>query len=171
MPTAHNNKKETNISALPAKCDSPPTSREEPSDTKITASPQAPLNILIAEDNATNQVVFRALLETAGHTLTLVDNGLKAVEAITAANFDVILMDVRMPVMDGPTATAQIRQLPSPKGEIPIIAITADTQADSRRDFRFSGISDFITKPIDINELFAALRQAMPQPSDAGQTK
>lgn len=115
------------------------------------------LNILIAEDNATNQKVIEALLGYEGHKVTMVNNGAAALAAVQGTDFDAILMDIHMPVMDGVTATRSIRALGGWCGEIPIVALTANAMVGDRERYLEAGMTDHVTKPIDTDQLFAAL--------------
>ncbi len=115
------------------------------------------LRILVAEDNAVNQLVAQTMLTKAGHDVVVVENGREAVEAVQESKFDVVLMDVQMPEMDGPTATIKIRQLPKPVSEICIIALTANAMAGHREEYLSVGMDDYVTKPIDPRQLFAAM--------------
>jgi CheY-like chemotaxis protein/HPt (histidine-containing phosphotransfer) domain-containing protein len=113
------------------------------------ASPTAgPLHILVAEDNPTNRLVVTRMLERMGHTVLSVTNGAEAVEAVKATRFDVVLMDVMMPEMDGLAATRLIRQLPSPRGYIPIIGLTANAMRADEAASALAGMDRFATKPI-----------------------
>src|SRR6185295_15083627 len=86
-----------------------------------------PLRILVAEDSPVNQEVAAGLLRRRGHEVDVVDDGRAAVEAVRANTYDVVLMDLHMPVIDGIEATREIRRLPSPKGQVPIIALSASS--------------------------------------------
>ena len=92
----------------------------------------SPCRILVAEDNPVNQKVVRAFLETAGHELNIVNNGAEALAAVQSSRFDLILMDIQMPIMDGVTATKAIRALTGPQRNIPIIALTANAMAGDK---------------------------------------
>ncbi len=117
-----------------------------------------PLSILVAEDNRVNQLLVRTLLEKAGHGVTIVENGRLAVEALAGgAVFDIVLMDIQMPEMDGPTATRQIRALSGPAATTPIIALTANAMVGDRESYLAAGMQDYVTKPIDTPLLFAAI--------------
>ncbi len=105
--------------------------------------------ILLAEDNATNQTVAAALLRKAGHEVDSVTNGKEALEAVGRHAYDLVLMDVQMPVVDGLEATRAIRALGDGKGAVPIIAITANAMAGDREDCLRAGMSDYISKPFD----------------------
>ncbi len=84
------------------------------------------MKILVAEDNATNQLVARMMLENMGHRVDVADNGLAAVEALQTRTYDLVLMDVSMPVLDGIEATRRIRTMPGAASKVPIIAVTAN---------------------------------------------
>lgn len=127
---------------------------------------QAPLKVLLVEDNAINQRVAKQLLQKWGHTVTVAENGQIAVETHASESFDVILMDMQMPVMDGLSATQAIRERETHRGgtRTPIIAMTANAgQADQNRCLE-AGMDDFVPKPIDIPELFAVLGRVQRGP-------
>jgi CheY-like chemotaxis protein len=121
------------------------------------AAPNKSLRVLVAEDNPGMQQILRALLETDGHELTVVSNGRDAVAMAASQTFDVILMDIMMPVMDGPTAAQRIRELGGRAGGIPIIALTANALVGDRERYLAVGMTDYLSKPIDVAALFAAL--------------
>ncbi len=123
-----------------------------------TAAPVA-MRILLAEDNATNQYVITAYLRAAGHTVVTVTNGIAAIEAVREGGFDAVLMDVEMPEMDGLTATRAIRQLEGEIASIPIIALTANAMSGDREYCIEAGMSDYLSKPISVGELNAALQR------------
>ena len=106
-------------------------------------------HILVAEDNPINQKVVRAFLEPAGHTIEMVTNGAEALAAVQSKRFDLILMDVQMPLMDGVTATKAIRSLAGPQKDIPIIALTANAMSGDREKYLRQGMTDYVSKPID----------------------
>ncbi len=112
-----------------------------------------PLDILVAEDNPINQMIIGAILRRFGHRVTCVENGRLALEQASLRAFDVVLMDMQMPEMDGLAATRAIRNLPAPHGKVPIIALTADASSERRRFYDGAGLTDFLTKPIDRHAL------------------
>jgi len=122
----------------------------------------AALRILAAEDNAVNQLVLNTLLGQAGIEPRIVDNGAEALAAWEAEAWDVILMDVQMPVMDGPTATGEIRRRERETGRArtPIIALTANAMTHQLESYRAAGMESAVAKPIRVEELFAAIAQA-----------
>ena len=115
------------------------------------------ISVLLAEDNAINAVVAQALLEQLGCTVTHVDNGLKAAVKVEEETFDVIFMDIHMPVMDGVEATRRIRSLPSDVSQIPIIGLTAEAFKERHDAFKQDGMNDVVTKPITIEALKGSL--------------
>nr|WP_246347662.1 PAS domain-containing protein [Brevundimonas variabilis] len=115
------------------------------------------LRLLVAEDNLTNQRVIAALLDSFGHSFTIVPDGEQAVAAVSSGDFDAILMDIQMPVMDGPTATRHIRALGGRASMLPIIALTANAMPGQRAEYLAAGMTDYVAKPIDLRALHAAL--------------
>lgn len=107
------------------------------------------LSILLAEDNQINRTVISTVLKRMGHGVDEATNGAEAVEKAKHNEYDLILMDMQMPEMDGCEATIQIRQEKGPIGQTPIIALTADVQAENNKRYREAGISVFVTKPVD----------------------
>jgi signal transduction histidine kinase/CheY-like chemotaxis protein len=118
---------------------------------------ERPLRILIAEDDHVNQVVMRAILEKTPHHIDMVANGTEAVAAAKDAPYDIVLMDVQMPEMDGVTATQKIRELPGEAGKIPIIALTANAMKGDREKYLEAGMTDYVSKPIKPQTLFDAI--------------
>jgi len=116
-----------------------------------------PLRILLAEDNRINQMLVSTMLRKAGHTVDVVDNGLLAVAAVTHQTFDVVLMDMQMPEMDGEQATRAIRAFPSAQSRIPIVALTADAMPEHCARYLAAGVNDLVAKPIDWDALLASL--------------
>jgi CheY-like chemotaxis protein len=111
------------------------------------------LHILLAEDNLVNQQLARRLLERRGHSVTIANTGREALECLERARFDLILMDVQMPDMDGLEATAEIRAKERGTGaHIPIIALTARTMQEDRDRCLAAGMDAFVTKPIKAAE-------------------
>ncbi|HVW72399.1 MAG TPA: response regulator [Rhizomicrobium sp.] len=125
------------------------------------AQERSQMRILLAEDNKINQKYAQALLEKRFH-LTIVENGVQAVEQMRRHDFDVVLMDIQMPELDGPGAARQIRALPAPKCHVPIIAMTANAQPGAREDYLAAGMDDYVTKPISPAALLALLDRFKP---------
>lgn len=117
------------------------------------------LRVLAAEDNTTNQLVLSALLEPLDIELVIVGNGAEAVEASALQEFDIILMDIQMPVMDGVEATAVIRAREARTGRpaLPIIALTANAMSHQRQAYAAAGFTSVVAKPIEAETLFHAL--------------
>ena len=121
------------------------------------------IRVLAAEDNRVNQLVLRTLLNQAGIEPVIVDDGKAAVEAWEREEWDVILMDVQMPVMDGPAAARIIRQREAVTGRAmtPIIALTANVMSHQVRDYELAGMNAWVAKPIEVSALFASLEAAL----------
>jgi PAS domain S-box-containing protein len=126
-----------------------PSSSESPASvTQANSVPARLLNILLAEDNLINQQVAARRLEKLGHTVEIANNGAEAVAALKARSYDLILMDVQMPEMDGFEATAAIRSMPGEKRRIPIIAMTANALPSDCERCLAAGMDDYIAKPV-----------------------
>lgn len=124
------------------------------------------MRILLAEDNKINQKYAMALLGSRFH-LTIAENGAQAVEKLRDADFDVILMDIQMPELDGPGATRIIRAMPAPKCHVPIVAMTANAQPGAREEYLSVGMDDYVSKPISPAALLALLERYRGE-KDAG---
>jgi PAS domain S-box-containing protein len=139
------------LARLPRRAD-PPTA--EPKD-----GPR--LRILLAEDNGPNQDLMRLLLTDLGHEVVAVDNGFQAVAATMQDPYDLVVMDIMMPGLDGLGAAAQIRSSESPVKEVPIIACSAHVADEARRRYLAAGMNAFLPKPIDREELRQAIDEVM----------
>jgi len=130
-----------------------------PASVLPAAAPGRPaaLRVLVAEDVALNAEMLQVTLEQAGHRVQVVTDGRQAVDAVGGGAFDVVLMDVQMPEMDGIAATRAIRAMPAPDGAIPIIALTAYASRDDLRSCLDAGMNDFLTKPLERAKLIDAL--------------
>ncbi|QUD88885.1 response regulator [Phenylobacterium montanum] len=117
--------------------------------------------ILLAEDNEINTLLAQTVMEEAGYTVDCAVNGAEAVEAVKQCAYDLILMDMQMPVMDGLQATRTIRDLPSPVGQTPIIAMTANAMRKDQDACLGAGMNDFISKPIDPVAFLAVIERYM----------
>jgi CheY-like chemotaxis protein len=132
-----------------------------------------PLKILLAEDNKMNIKLALTFLERAKHKVTVANNGLEALDELKNANFDIILMDVEMPQMDGLEAASLIRagKCGENKKNIPIIAMTAHSLPEYREKVLKSGMNDFVTKPIDLALLNRILAKILPNSSNQSEQK
>jgi two-component system, sensor histidine kinase and response regulator len=122
--------------------------------TTIVEPSSAP-RVLVVEDNSTNLLVARRMLEISGFQVEVATNGRDAVAAAGNRPYDLILMDIHMPVLDGCEASMQIRQLPGPAGRVPIIALSASVFSEDIRRCFDAGADDFIAKPFLPGELIA----------------
>ncbi|OIQ65448.1 sensory/regulatory protein RpfC [mine drainage metagenome] len=125
------------------------------------------LHVLFGEDNPINQQVMRAMLARAGHTMRIVDNGEDVVQAVSEGNFDVVLMDIQMPRLDGLEATRKIRDMAAPKGRIPIIAVTADAMTGARDHYVRAGMDGYLAKSLRLRELVATIEAVALEPFSA----
>ncbi len=143
----------------------------------ITALPQEKIiskknlrtdaSVLLVEDNEINQEVAREILESYGIKVDIAQHGGEAVTMIEQKHYDLVLMDLQMPVMDGLEATTKIRQLPIGEN-IPIIAMTANAFEEDRRRCQLAGMNDFVAKPVDIKQLYTVLAHWLPQQDSTG---
>ena len=132
----------------------------QPSESVATLGERHPLRILLAEDNMVNQQIALLVLESMGYRADVAANGLEAVAAVGALPYDVVLMDVQMPEMDGLEATRRIRARPPTTGRPHIIAMTANAMQGDREACLASGMDNYLAKPIRPDELAAALAHA-----------
>jgi PAS domain S-box-containing protein len=137
----------------------------EPSASPDTLS----LRVLAAEDNTMNQLVLRTLLNQVGVDPVIVGNGREAVEAWALEPWDLILMDVQMPEMDGPTATGMIRarERAERRPRTPIVALTANAMAHQVAEYAQAGMDDFVAKPIEAARLYAVIEAALARAEEA----
>jgi signal transduction histidine kinase/ActR/RegA family two-component response regulator len=129
-----------------------------------------PLNLLAAEDNEINQRLLLTILESRGHTVTLVPDGVQAVAMARLGGFDVILMDMRMPRLDGLEATRLIRSVPGPAGQVPVLALTASAFASDLAACRAAGVDGLLVKPYTAEALLSELRRLTPEQPSATAT-
>jgi CheY-like chemotaxis protein len=122
-----------------------------------------PLRILLAEDNAINQQVALSFLERLGYRADVAANGLEVLQSVRRQPYDVVLMDVHMPEMDGLQATQKICREFAPEARPRIIAMTAGAMKEDREACLAAGMEDYISKPIQVRELVAALSKCQPQ--------
>jgi CheY-like chemotaxis protein len=162
-----------NVDALP--CRAPPTSLAAPAqDPPGAAIAALPLHVMVVDDIAMNRDIAAAFLRAAGHTVKLCDSAIDAIDTAASTDFDVILMDVRMPEMDGLEATRRIRALPGSRGQVPVVALTALAFVDEVEDCRRAGMNGHLAKPFRLDTLndailraTAAARPAAIEPADA----
>lgn len=143
--------------------------------TERTAPPLLPTGfqpvsrrILVVEDSPLNQMLVTAILAQAGHRADTANNGLEAVMAAQAGGYDLILMDLSMPEMDGLAATRLLRGLPGPAGRVPVVAMTADTEEADRVRCQDAGMNDHIAKPVDRGVLLETVEKWLRAPLSAG---
>ena len=129
----------------------------EPTCSDVTT--EQPLKLLVAEDSPVNQKIVSAFLKKAGHELVLVDDGEAAVEQVQQEHFDLVLMDMQMPKLDGVGAAHAIRALDGPAARLPIIALTAESMQGDRERLLASGMDGYVSKPIDRKFLIATIAQ------------
>ncbi|MEN9221797.1 MAG: response regulator, partial [Thermostichus sp. BF3_bins_97] len=124
-----------------------------------------PLRILVAEDNPINQKVTRLMLERLGYRPDVVANGLEAIKALHLRPYDLVLMDMQMPEMDGLSATRRIRAELPPEHQPRIVALSANVLSESRAEAAAAGVDDYLTKPLERPPLLRVLQGSVPVPS------
>jgi len=121
--------------------------------------------VLVVDDVEVNRLIAIDLLNRLGVASVEATNGFEALQAVKTGDFDLILMDVQMPIMDGFSATTAIRDLPIPMADVPIIAVTAGTLIDEQR-CAIAGMDDFLSKPITIESFTAKIIKWLPRQED-----
>ena len=131
-----------------------------------------PTHVLLVEDNLVNQRVAKAMLEKAGMTVEVAENGAVALEYLERASFDLVLMDLQMPVMDGLEATRRIREEEREgDGHLPVVAMTANAMEGDRDRCLAAGMDDYISKPVHARELYGLIaRWRRPGPGGYGRS-
>jgi signal transduction histidine kinase len=131
---------------------------EAPAPTPAEGAAQAtPRRILVAEDNGVNQILIKAMLDHLGHFSDVVADGFEAVRQVQAGAYDLVLMDIQMPGMDGEAATRAIRALPGTVSRIPIVAMTANAMVEERAAYLAAGMNDHVAKPLELTRLAAVI--------------
>jgi CheY-like chemotaxis protein len=138
-----------------------PLAAEAPAEEPQAA--ERSVHVLVVDDNATNRMVAQALCEMFDCTCEAACDGSEAVEAAKAGRFDLILMDIKMPVMDGVAATRAIRALGGPASQVPIIALTANAEPEDAEGYLAAGMNGVVEKPMKSEHLLAALQQALSE--------
>ncbi|HEX4808027.1 MAG TPA: ATP-binding protein [Bryobacteraceae bacterium] len=151
--------------AMPETLTQPKSNSLASPDTK--RSTKRPLHILLAEDNPVNRVLAVRLIEKSGHSVVAVNNGRDAVERVDREHFDVVLMDVSMPEMDGLQATAVLRAKYPGSKRIPIVAMTAHALTGDREMCLRAGMDGYVAKPIKLDELFSAIDEVLAKDGSA----
>ncbi|WP_262690462.1 ATP-binding protein [Kordiimonas aestuarii] len=141
------------------------TSREDDSDADLGL-----LDVLIAEDNAINQILIEKILARYNWNLTVVSNGREATDILDHKAFDLVLMDIRMPVMDGVDATKEIRARDDERATTPIIALTANTMEDDKQSYLAAGMDGVVGKPVDRTTLMTTIATVLAQRAQEDKT-
>jgi PAS domain S-box-containing protein len=148
------------VAALrPAAASPQPINRSEGDRRDAALAP--PARILVAEDNLVNQRVVIGMLAKLGYQAEAVRNGVEAVRAIEHGSYDLVIMDCQMPELDGFEATRRIRGLSGPRASVPIVALTANAMQGDRERCLDVGMNDYVTKPVDVKRLSAALQRCL----------
>ncbi len=142
-----------------AKLEAKPETKTGLDQAALPPEEQPCFNILVAEDNPENQKLMRLMLEQQGHRLTIVNNGQEAVFANTENTFDIILMDIQMPEMNGFEATSAIRNQEKEGEHVPIIAVTAHAMPGYREECLAAGMDDYLAKPFRMQDLYAMIKK------------
>ncbi|KWV93415.1 response regulator [Erythrobacter sp. YT30] len=121
------------------------------------------MRVLYVEDNAMNRQVVRDMLDVAGASMTEAIDAEAGLKAVQEQEFDIVLMDVRMPGMDGLTAVKEMRKMPAPICNLPVIVVTADTSADLRERCEAVKADDVIMKPVALQELLSSMGRVLAQ--------
>ncbi|MDA8621272.1 ABC transporter substrate-binding protein [Psychrosphaera sp.] len=137
--------------------------REQADNKNVDVPDLSTKRILIAEDNKVNQILFRAIMKKTKCYFEIVENGQLAIDQVSSSTFDLVLMDIQMPVLDGISACKSIKkQFPT----LPVIAISANIMADDIKEYKLAGFDEFIGKPVDIKQMYNTLRRMLSQPEN-----
>ncbi len=152
-------KAESEPSSFDCLSDAPPAAvaSDRPVEDRIHGAPTGGLKVLLSEDNMINQNVAMAILSKAGHRVDIANDGREALAAVAREDYDVVLMDMQMPVLDGLEATREIRALEGEKARTPIIAMTANAMPGDKERCLSAGMNDYVAKPIDTATLLRKL--------------
>lgn len=132
-----------------------------PASEAPAAAPAGPLDILVVDDVVLNRRLLGAILERFGHHCEMAADGLEALRALQQRRFDLVLMDIAMPHLDGIAATRMLRSLPPPAGLVPVIAVTAAGEPDDRAAYAAAGMDGFVAKPVATDDLMRAIAVVM----------
>jgi signal transduction histidine kinase/CheY-like chemotaxis protein len=135
--------------------------RPRPAIPSFVPGDTVPARILVVEDNEVNQLLVTLLLAKGGHSVEVVREGRAALALLERERFDLVLMDVQLPGMDGVTATQAIRAMDAGRADVPIIAVTANAMAGDRDRYLAAGMDDYLSKPIDAAALYGAITRAL----------
>lgn len=135
--------------------------QDAPVEDRTSHGESAALHILVAEDNDVNRTIIASILDGLGHRADFAENGREAVDAVQDKSYDLVLMDIRMPVMSGLDATRAIRGRDGAGSQVPIIALTADVVSENRQSYFEAGMNDCVAKPIDRADLARSISTVM----------
>ncbi len=130
---------------------------------------ETPLRVLLVEDNEVNRKVIECILNLVNAQMVAAENGLEGVQAYQSQDFDVVLMDLQMPVMDGFTATREIRAFEKAQGRprTPVIVVSANVRAEDLEASRRAGADRHLAKPVDVSQLFEAISETLAAVDEA----
>jgi len=157
-----------------AEAPAPSPATPPPSTASAVPVDATTLKVLVVDDHPINLKLATALLQKMGHEVHQAANGLQALERVRSEAFDLVLMDLHMPEMDGLESTQHIRALPAPRGQVPVVVLTANALEEARQDAVDAGASGFLTKPLRVQELLAVVRNCQAAPhrrQDHGQER
>jgi two-component system, sensor histidine kinase len=144
-----------------------PTVRAMPAAPKDTRAPDTLSgHVLVVEDNAPNRMLIGAYLDEFGLTYDMVGSGFDALERLAAKSYDLVLMDIKMPELDGVETTKRARKMQGPAAEVPIVALTAHAMKGDREDYLAAGLDGYISKPIRGRDLFTAIAPYLSPEAD-----
>ncbi|WP_417625386.1 ATP-binding protein [Paremcibacter congregatus] len=135
--------------------------KAKPTAQLVTQAGKEKLRVLLAEDQPVNQKLMRAVMEQLGHELTIANNGVEAVEAVRADRFDIILMDIQMPELDGILTTKVIRAADESWNNIPIVAVTAHAMDSHKETYLAAGMDGFVSKPFRMDKLVSEMNAVL----------